>query len=769
VEVCLELDRPAYSRHAFCFVRDGRPADLLAVTLRAGVPPLPAPPRALEHPYLLFDRDGLEDLRRKARRAPFPALTGSPARGAEEPPDAGLPPSGQGNPLAITPRCMNWFRVAKESMLRDGAGGRNPACRRVWELLPPAAQETFRDVVRTVEPTPGQLEVLTGALNEMLARRDFHDAAAFAEVPLPEEAVAMLRRAPGELTDAELFRLNRTILQCTIECMPPFGLDLAARAARCLEKWVLGGDERLAHAATRWVQAADQCMILSPHTDLHEGGVTGSLALAYDAFWPDLSPEERQIWVRVLSRLLELHLRTARKRHWNCTTIANANPVCNGGGGLAALALLTERPDLARESLALARKLIWNWADYCNGPNGGNTEGAQYWQYGAENFLRFASALERVVGSDDGLLSGPSVRRQMGMIRVGLCADGCLHGVNDTIPMPVGGSIAWWVAGRTGEPLALWYGDHAQRVYRRLRAAGREAPYRAEGLWAVLFRPDVPEAVDQPPLPTAFCLDDIQYAVARSGTNYDCGLVAGLKGSRPPYTHHNQPDTGSFFLDVRGERLLIDPGYYKDAPTDHSLPIVDGAVPAVPAEYVGRIIACRERGDLRYLACDATPAYGPAAGRVVRHLVLVGEEGLVLLDDVVPTREGAEVVAQYQAGGPTADLGGGRAVLIAGRAAKARLEVLTRPALRLELRPERSLHDVHWGYHFAECRHFPLVGRYAADAAEPLVTVFTDVTDGEAPPARVVAGAGRLGVRMPSGREVGFVLLAGGWAAELGP
>jgi len=539
------------------------------------------------------------------------------------------------------------------------------------------------------------------------------------------------------------------------------------RVADYLRKWVHSGDSRLIALATRCVRAANEAMVLGEHIDLHEGGVASSLAIAYDAFFPHLPESDRLAWVELLRRFLELHLATARKYHWNCTAIPNANPVCNGGGGLVALALLAESPALAAESLRWARKFLWQWVDYCNGPDGGNTEGAQYWQYGTDNFLRFVVAMERVLGTDDGMLSGPGIRRHMNMVRVGLCPDGCMHGVNDTVPMPVGSEIAWWHAGRHGDAMGLWYGDHAQRTYRRLRDAGREAPYRADGLMALLYRPDVPECHDQPPLPLAMALPDIQYGVMRSGPNYDCRLAAGLKGSRPPYTHHNQPDTGSYFVHLRGERLLIDPGYYKEQPSDHSLPIIDGAAPARPDAFVGELVACCAAGDLRYLACDATAAYGGAAARVVRHLVMVGQEHIVLLDDIAGSCAGATVLAQYQAGGETEDLGDGRAVLIRGRQARLRLELLTRPELHLECRPERDLKDTHWGYKFAECRLFPVVGEYAADEADPLVTVFADATDAELPPSRLRRGDSEIAVVLPTGREVVFACHEGRWRLDV--
>ena len=73
----------------------------------------------------------------------------------------------------------------------------------------------------------------------------------------------------------------------------------------------------------------------------------------------------------------------------------------------------------------------------CGGTDGGNTEGAQYWAYGMESFLRFALLLERLTGIDEGLVTHPLIRNALNMVRVSLCNDGALHGVNDTIPMPV--------------------------------------------------------------------------------------------------------------------------------------------------------------------------------------------------------------------------------------------------------------------------------------------------------------------------------------------
>ncbi len=317
------------------------------------------------------------------------------------------------------------------------------------------------------------------------------------------------------------------------------------------------------------------------------------------------------------------------------------------------------------------------------------------------------------------------------------------------------------LAARLDDPLALWYGDLTQEIYAELRR--RQVPL-AGAPGDRFFRPERP-ALTQPPLPVAFLLPDIQYATLRSSANYDCALFAGIKGARPPYTHHHQADTGAIHLDIRGERLLLDPGYYKGEATDHSLPIIDGVAPQPAAGYEGKILCCDSRDDLRWLACDVTPAYRGAARRVVRHLVMVGEEGVISLDDIVPANPGAPIRLQYQTGGETS-LIGGSGVLVTGRKISMRLDLLSPAQCRLTLQPERTLHDTHWGYHLSDCRLFPVLADCTVQDDNPIITTFLDATE-HTPEAPTLKRQGReLVVTMPSGCAVVFVLIGGGWVLE---
>lgn len=697
--VSLPLQRPRFTRFDVSAEFDGRSHWLGAVTLRAAADDRVVDEASEREGRLFFVPGELQRVRTALNQPPLnvlrPKLEASlnASRALEFPPEDFL----------LKPDSGNWHRVAAETMVRDGAGNRRPVAAYLWSSLSVEAREVFRDVAGQAEPDEAQLRAILDSLNALLQQRDLYDAEAFRGVRLSGAWRRLIDRGIDALPPAELVRFNRGLLVAAVECITgPMNTHIA-RLKRLLEAWMIDESPDWPRLATRCADDVRRSIRLAPGFDLHEGNATLVIATAFEAFRENLDDPDIDAWHGVLEELLTLYLETARERRWQTTATANANPVCNAAGGILGMLLFRRQPAPAKEAVHLARKLIWHWIDWCHGDDGGNTEGPQYWQYGTDAFHHLVLAMRNRLGEDDGMLDVPETSRHTNMVRVGLSGDGSMHGVNDTVPMPVGAHACWFLARTIGDELGTWYGDHALRTIERLRQAGRMLACEPSPLWSALVRPDTPEVTGDPPLPACCVLGDIQYAVLRSEPRWDASLVAGLKGSRPPYTHHNQPDTGSFFVDVDGIRMLMDPGYDKPAADDHCLPIIDNTLPVQPVDFVGKITAGVAEGGFHWLRADVTPAYRGAARRVHRTLVMANGR-LILIDDIAPA--GLTVHSLLQFGGVTS-MRGKHGIEAAHRDARVHVEVLSHPAAAIDLKPERSLTDTHWGYRFADCRWFP--------------------------------------------------------------
>ena len=701
--VTLALARPRFTRMTVA-VDD---VDLGAVCLRAGVPvydgDVPPHPRlqegvaAAEHP---LPEDELQALR------------------DETFPDASTPEAFLFHLETDTRKTSEagWFRVCRESLVRKGAGGARREHAYIWGLLGADAQRAAREVSDNVALGDAQRPALKEAFNRLVLMDDFYREDVFADTALAPLGRRLIQKQQTTgLTPAEQAKLNRLLLQSSIECMRCYGAQILAHALELVQRWREQPSAALLAEITRRLRAFRDLYLPEEHSHLHEGGQAKKLAFAWDAVCEHLDAAARGVWLDVVDVFLEQFIHSSRLHAWTVTCVPNANAVSNSGLGTLALATLGEAP-LAAEALRWARKHISVYFDYCSGAAGGNTEGTLYQNYGMGSSRPFLCALERVIGTDDGYFDHPAWRNYMNMVKVSLTNDGGMHGVNDTTPAPYSGRTAWFLGQRYDDPLAIWYGDHFVRM---VEANNKRDAHRLpiDKLTAA-DRPAGLRAVEtQPPLPTCLVLDDIQYSIMRSGPAWDCNLVAGLKGTRPPHTHHNQNDAGSIWVHVRGERLLIDPGYHKGAAGDHCLPLIDGRGP-VRDGFVAKLFACDQGEHWRYLAVDTTPAYQGAAARARRHLLMLGAHTLLLLDDIVAD---ADVCVQLQAGGPTTAAGDG-AVDIAGRSTGLHCAWLDGQGT-LELQDERTLKDTHFGYNFAACRMFPVHYLYRPASATPAVCV----------------------------------------------
>jgi hypothetical protein len=187
-----------------------------------------------------------------------------------------------------------------------------------------------------------------------------------------------------------------------------------------------------------------------------------------------------------------------------------------------------------------------------------------------------------------------------------------------------------------------------------------------------LWRGEAPASPDFPGIPTLSTLDDLQLGVLRSDNSATPQLLVGVKGQAGNKTHHVQPDVGSFILQIDGETLILDPGYYQPSSTAHSLLLLNNTRPQVSG---GILVESQEAGEWHTVAIDATHAYAngqilnqpelnkiglqvveennpSCASSVRRVFVLSGDQAVVILDEVLmPQRPNGKVHTLLQTNG----------------------------------------------------------------------------------------------------------------------
>jgi hypothetical protein len=486
------------------------------------------------------------------------------------------------------------------------------------------------------------------------------------------------------------------------------------------------------------------------------------MATVYDTLYRELGDAEKARMKGYLERALDAHLK--KMGSWFYNNPSNTVPTQGGAAGMSALALLWESPK-APDAVTKTRRKLARYAARCLSDDGGYIEGTLYWSFGLSFYLGFAHADHNTTGNDE-LLNAPKLRKQYRFAETLLGGDGQFMTFNDTQPWLCAWAVCADLGRRYENELLLWLADHMAAI----KAGKIDAPDIHVGHnyppWAyVMLTQSDPGPARKPKrkfpgVPTLTYLERMQWGVMRSSADYVPDLVVGVKGSEGPLSHHKQKDLGSFVLYAQGEMLLLDPGYFQSGADCHSLPLIDGHGPRVSGS---RITGAWEQGAWRAMSVDSTRAYGSHARRVRRTLVMAGDRAVVVLDDVVPARQGATITAQYQAA-HEAQAEGAAAVVAAKRC---RLCLRTfGPELKLDVR--RRDFGKSWRYatlaREGKVAWHSIAGQYAADPARPLVTVLT-VGDPRGQPAKPTCehGDGTIEVKLSPRVSVEFRRADEGW------
>lgn len=490
------------------------------------------------------------------------------------------------------------------------------------------------------------------------------------------------------------------------------------------------------------------------------------VAQVYDSLFAELSAAERQMMIEYLDRSLDEYLeRTRRNDWWFANNPSNTIAVGANGGGHAALALLYSRAEEAREAIETAVRLVRSRYQGIT-DEGASVEGTLYWDYGLSQQVILGHALRRALGDDRGLLNSPRLENAIQFARSQMGGAGFMFVNNNTQPWLTGVAIAADTGSRYDQPFMRWLADRIVTLYLQElpHPEGKRSSVFTRSKFialAFLYRDTVPAPAEPPSLPTLAKLDSVQWATARSAPGFIGPLVLNVKGHAGLLGHHKHPDKGNFQLHGRGEAWIITPGYYNSRPTDLSVPLVDGQAGDAGEQTAAPITACWERGPYRAISVDATAAYAKTARaqRVARHFVMLGDQAVVILDDIQPARGAPGLItAQFQAHYP-ATLLGDRPVI---QGERARLVIETHgPAIEWSIEGPRDF-GRSWVYRRWQQEGWvawhSIRGRYRALPEAPLVSVL-QVTDaaGELPaPAIVRRERDRVTVALAGGLTARF-------------
>ncbi len=335
-------------------------------------------------------------------------------------------------------------------------------------------------------------------------------------------------------------------------------------------------------------------------------------AIKRHAFIPALPIYESQTW-------------WSRSKH-------NWNAVCNGGLGVAALAIADREPDLARRVLRGAVAglpfCLENFA-----PDGGWVEGAAYWVYSQNYLSYFLASCETALGHDFGLGDSPGLDRSaLFVVHLNSPANGSFN-FSDSGDGPV-------------HTPALLY--HARR-YDLPAAAEHQLAARKPYAFDLVWHPDDPPTGALAARPLDYVCRGVECLTMRSAWHDPRASFLGIQCGKNDI-NHNRLDKGAFVYESRGVRWFLSLGaddynqpeffgkrrydYYRNRAEGHNTLVVNPGDGPDQDPAAGGKVTHYERDDGGVCATlDLTPCY-PAAGRVERRIDYRRQGGVTLTDEV---------------------------------------------------------------------------------------------------------------------------------------
>lgn len=276
----------------------------------------------------------------------------------------------------------------------------------------------------------------------------------------------------------------------------------------------------------------------------------------------------------------------------------NWTGVCNGGTMCGALALLDVYPEVAAE---VVKNTMWGLEHMMPSyyPEGAWEEGAGYWTYALSYVVRVINSLRNTFNTDFRLAQYP------GLESTGWYGNR-MAGSTGNFTISDGGG------GFSTNPHVMWCAnEYKDKELMAMRMQDFELRgHRGGASEMIYFDPELLIGRTEPALDTF--MEGMEVIVLREAW-YDTGttavgLIGGVNGRG-----HGHYDTGSYQIDMAGERFIMDLGaenyeaqggyfsknryqFYRSRPEGHNMYIINPDVDSL--EYMGIVPGSRAEGEL---------------------------------------------------------------------------------------------------------------------------------------------------------------------------
>lgn len=423
--------------------------------------------------------------------------------------------------------------------------------------------------------------------------------------------------------------------------------DVYDRAKTLSMAYILTKDKKYADNLYKVFETVGAFPDWNPQHFLDIGEMTCALAIGYDWLYDVWTDDQKKF---LEETIYNYGLVTADKAYynqlgsfgwWTPNNTTNWNVVCNGGILTGAVAVFDKYPEFCANLIQLGTRDVEAMMNSFY-PDGAWFEGIGYWSYTLDYTVNMMSTLQACFDTDFNLTKAPGFEKT---VYFSMAGDGPV-GINNYHDAGAGHQNSpnyFWLSNQFNEP-----GVTNVRLFNM--QALNWSPTVFDLLW---YNTDIKGTDFE--LAKDTYLSDVEFVAMRnSWVDFEGAWLSYHAGKAN--VNHSHLDTGSFIVDMLGERWALDlggddyniPGYFGDTkhklyrlrPEGHNLYVIN------PSDYPGQDVNsfCKvENGVVSkprgaYSIADLTPAYNRDVTSARRGYMLGDDRRSALIRDEITFR-----------------------------------------------------------------------------------------------------------------------------------